>query len=310
VGFNQTELNSIRAVLDAAVFAAQRHGAQKRKGAAGEPYVNHLLEVAGLVASALTEPDTNLVIAALLHDTVEDVGVAPQEIVDRFGEDVASLVAEVTDDKSLPKEERKRLQVVNAPHKSRRAQMIKVADKISNLRALLYSPPENWTYERRKQYFNWAKAVVDALPSPPPPLKAEFGRTWQIFQDGDYLGYLLSAESQQELLKRFPPKYSGVKADHVTFKFPAARGDAPPPAPGSARVIGYADAGEGVEAAVVEIDGTTRRPDGQTYHITISVDPARGKESAHANDLLRERGFQPVSALEIALEPKILRKGD
>jgi len=307
---NQAELNSIRAVLDAAFFAAQRHAGQKRKGAAGEPYINHLIEVAELVASALPEPDTNLVIAALLHDTVEDVGVTPREVAEQFGDDVASLVAEVTDDKSLPKAERKRLQVENAPHKSPRAQVIKVADKISNLRALLYSPPENWTYERRKQYFNWAKAVVDGLPSPPAMLKAEFDRTWQMFQDSDYLGYVLSEASRQELLRRFPPKYSEVKADHVTYKFPAAPDDVAPPAPRSARVIGHADAGEGVDVAVVEIDGSTTRPDGKIFHVTLSVDPARGKESAHANDLLKERGFERVAAMDIALEPKILRKGD
>jgi hypothetical protein len=307
---NQPELTSVRAILDAAFFAAQRHAAQKRKGAAGEPYINHLLEVAGLVAGALPEPDTNLVIAALLHDTIEDVGVTRQEVIDRFGEDVTSLVLEVTDDKSLPKAERKRLQVVNAPHKSVRAQLIKIADKISNLRAILYSPPQDWTFERLKQYFNWAKAVVDALPSPPASLKAEFDRTWQTFQNGYYLGYALSDTSRQAMLKRFPPKYSDVKADHVTLKFPAAADDAPPPQPQSARVIGYADSGDGVEAAVVEIDGSTVRPDGRVFHVTLSVDPSRGKESAHANDLLKEGRFERVPEMDLALEPKILRKGD
>src|SRR5207248_4984506 len=176
-------------------------------------------EVADLVASALIAPDTNLVIAALLHDAVEDVGVTREELADRFGDDVASLVAEVTDDKSLPKTERKRLQVINAPHKSPRAQVIKVADKIFNLRALLYSSPQDWTFERLKAYFNWAKAVVDGLSSPPAALRAEFDRTWQIFEGGNYLGYALSEASRGELLKRFPPKYSEVNADHVTFKF-------------------------------------------------------------------------------------------
>jgi len=98
-------------------------------GAAAEPYFNHLVEVAELVAGALTEPDTNLVIAALLHDTIEDAGVTMEELTQRFGTDVAQVVAEVTDDKSLPKQERKRLQVANAPFKSERAQMIKIADK-------------------------------------------------------------------------------------------------------------------------------------------------------------------------------------
>jgi len=304
------ELNSVRSILDAANFAAQKHATQKRKGEAAEPYINHLLEVAELVAGGLVDPDTNLIIAALLHDVVEDAGVTRQEVTDRFGEDVAALVAEVTDDKSLPKAERKRLQVVNAPHKSPRAQLIKIADKISNLRALLYSPPHDWTFERRRQYFNWAKAVVDALPTPPAVLRAEFDLTWRIFEHGPYLGYKLSDASREELLKRFPPKYSDVKAGHVTLKFPAAPEDAIPPAPRSARVIGYADGGDGVEAVVVEIDGSIQRPDGRTFHITLSVDPARGKESADANDLLKEHGCERVPAMDIALEPGILRKGD
>jgi len=175
------ELQSIQAVLAAASYAAQKHAAQRRKGAAAEPYVNHLLEVAGMVASVLTAPDTNLIVAAILHDVVEDAGVTNQELAEIFGADVASLVAEVTDDKSLPKAERKRLQVVNAPKKSTRAQMIKLADKISNLRAILTSPPTDWSWERRKEYFEWAKQVVDGLAAPNPALKAEFERTYQRF---------------------------------------------------------------------------------------------------------------------------------
>src|SRR5262249_17765678 len=147
-------------------------------------------------------------------------------------------------------------------------------DKISNLRAILYSPPQDWTFERRKQYFNWAKAVVDALPSPPASLRSEFDRTWQTFQNGHYLGYALYDTSRQAMLKRFPPKYSDVKADHVTLKFPAAAEDVLPPQPQSARVIGYADSGDGIEAAVVEIDGSTVRPDGRMFHVTLSVDPS------------------------------------
>ena len=103
-----------QAVLKAAHFAAKKHAGQRRKGTAAEPYINHLLEIAELVSSALAEPDTNLVIAALLHDTVEDTGVTKQVLVETFGSDVADLVMEMTDDKSLPKAERKRLQIVHA----------------------------------------------------------------------------------------------------------------------------------------------------------------------------------------------------
>jgi len=171
-------LQAVRDVLRAAHFAAQRHCAQRRKGAAAEPYINHLLEVADLVSSTLAEPDTNLVIAALLHDTVEDVGVTQQELDQMFGSDVANLVMEVTDDKSLRKKERKRLQILNAPKKSVRAQVIKLADKISNLRSMLASPPADWSVDQRREYIEWAKQVVDALSTPDQGLKAEFERLY------------------------------------------------------------------------------------------------------------------------------------
>jgi guanosine-3',5'-bis(diphosphate) 3'-pyrophosphohydrolase len=163
-----------QAVLKAAHFAAEKHAGQRRKGAAAEPYINHLLEVAELVSSALAEPDTNLVIAALLHDAVEDTGVTKEVLVETFGSDVADLVMEVTDDKSLPKAERKRLQIVHASQISVRAQVIKLADKISNLRGILASPPTDWSEERQREYSEWAKQVVDGLSAPNQMLKAEF----------------------------------------------------------------------------------------------------------------------------------------
>jgi (p)ppGpp synthase/HD superfamily hydrolase len=175
----RSDLKAVNAILKAAHFAAVKHSGQCRKGAAHEPYINHLLEVAELVSSALAEPDTNLVIAALLHDTVEDVGVTTEELIRLFGNDVADLVMEVTDDKSLPKAERKRLQIVNAPNISERAQVIKLADKISNLRAILASPPENWNVERQREYFHWAKAVLEGLTAPNPLLEAEFERLYK-----------------------------------------------------------------------------------------------------------------------------------
>ena len=175
----------VPAILAAAHFAAEKHANQKRKGKAGEPYINHLLEVAQLVSSALSDPDTNLVIAALLHATLEDAGVTREDLARRFGEDAACLVIEVTDDKSLPKLERKRLQIENGPKKSVRAQFIKVADKISNMRSILVSPPKEWDLERKKNYFKWARRVVDALSAPPPALMAEFERTYQRLSELD-----------------------------------------------------------------------------------------------------------------------------
>ena len=169
---------SIQRILAAAQFAAEKHAGQKRKGTAGEPYVNHVIEVSALIARSSDVLDTNLIIAGLLHDTIEDTGVTAQELEQRFGRDVASLVLEVTDDKSLPKQTRKALQVQNAHKKSQRAQVIKLADKTSNLRSLLVSPPADWSVERKREYFDWAKQVVDGLNAPNRALKDEFDRTY------------------------------------------------------------------------------------------------------------------------------------
>jgi (p)ppGpp synthase/HD superfamily hydrolase len=134
--------------------------AQRRKGEAAEPVMNHLAEVAELVARATDGVDVDLVAAAVLHDTVEDTDTTFQEIAARFGQRVASLVAEVTDDKSLPWRERKRLQVVSAASASHGAKVIKLADKTSNLRAMAVSPPLNWSDARRADYLEWSRRVV------------------------------------------------------------------------------------------------------------------------------------------------------
>ena len=175
--------HEIQAVLFAAHYAAGKHASQRRKGAAAEPYINHLIEVAHLVSAVSPEHDANLLIAALLHDVIEDAGATKEELARHFGSDVASLVAEVTDDKALPKAERKRLQVETAPKKSVRAQMIKLADKISNLRAILSSPPADWDTTRKREYFAWAKQVVGGFTSPHPVLKAEFENTVKKFEE-------------------------------------------------------------------------------------------------------------------------------
>jgi len=153
--------NDIVRIARAVDFAARKHVGQRRKGEAAEPYFNHLSEVARLLAEATDGNDPDLVIAGLLHDTIEDQGVSREEIAAEFGEQVASIVAEVTDDKSLDKAERKRLQVLKAPYKSPQAKALKIADKTANLRAILESPPAHWDSERKRAYFDWAKAVVD-----------------------------------------------------------------------------------------------------------------------------------------------------
>ena len=173
----------IQRILAAAQFAAEKHVQQRRKGAAQEPYINHLIEVARLIADSSDQLDPALIMAAFLHDTVEDTGVTQEEITQKFGAEIANLVAEVTDDKTLPKQTRKALQVANAPKKSPRGQTLKLADKISNLRSMLVSPPADWDLERRRQYFDWARQVVDGLQSPNPKLKAEFDRLYESFDD-------------------------------------------------------------------------------------------------------------------------------
>jgi (p)ppGpp synthase/HD superfamily hydrolase len=162
------------AVLRAADMAARWHVHQRRKGIAQEPYINHLLEVASLVTEATGGTDPNVVIAALLHDVIEDQGVTSDVLAGEFGQRVADIVMEVTDDKTLPKDERKRRQVEAAPKKSREAKLIKLADKTSNLRAVANSPAPDWSVERRLEYIAWAKAVVAGLRGTSPRLEEQF----------------------------------------------------------------------------------------------------------------------------------------
>ena len=163
-------------VLAAAVAAADWHAQQRRKGAAGQPYINHLLEVASLVGRATGGIDANLAIAALLHDAIEDQGVDRATIAEQFGEDVADLVQEVSDDKSLPQDVRKRLQVEQARGKSARAKILKLADKISNVSTIGRDPPRDWSKERQLHYVQWGREVVAGLRGASRELEAEFDR--------------------------------------------------------------------------------------------------------------------------------------
>lgn len=149
-------------ILNATKFAATKHRPQKRKD--GEtPYINHPIEVAELLTRVARVSDPEVIAAALLHDTIEDTGTKAEEIRTAFGDRVLSLVEECTDDKSLPKAERKRLQVVNAPHKSDEAKLIKIADKMSNIRDIAHTPPTEWPWQRCWDYLDWAQQVFDGL---------------------------------------------------------------------------------------------------------------------------------------------------
>lgn len=167
-------MNHLNNLLHAASFAARKHSGQKRKGERGEPYINHPLEVANLLANVGGVEDIDVLMAAMLHDTVEDCGVTREEIGLLFGETVAAYVSEVTDDKSLPKAERKRLQVEHAPHLSPGAKLVKLADKISNINDITNSPPADWTIERRREYIEWGNSVVAGLRGVNEPLERHF----------------------------------------------------------------------------------------------------------------------------------------
>lgn len=147
-------------LLHAALFAARKHVNQFRKGEGNVPYVNHVIEVAQLVAEVGEIQDMAVLQAALLHDTVEDTPTTFAEIERYFGADVRGLVDEMTDDKSLEKAERKLRQILHAPHLSARCKPIKIADKISNIRDVVHTPPAHWDLERRREYVEWGVAVV------------------------------------------------------------------------------------------------------------------------------------------------------
>jgi guanosine-3',5'-bis(diphosphate) 3'-pyrophosphohydrolase len=156
-------MNDIKLVIDALEFAAHVHRDQRRKGSTATPYINHPIALARILAVEAGVSDPVVIAASLLHDTVEDCGVLPAELAQRFGHEVADIVAEVTDDKSLPKARRKELQIEHAAHASERAKLVKLADKIANVRDITINPPADWSESRRLEYVNWAKQVVDKL---------------------------------------------------------------------------------------------------------------------------------------------------
>ncbi len=153
-------MNKLPELLQAASFAAKKHISQKRKGNDAAPYINHPLEVANLLANIGKIEDYNVLIAAILHDTIEDTETAKEEITELFGANVCEIVLEVTDDKSLPKAERKQKQIEHAPHLSTGAKLIKLGDKISNITDVMNNPPDGWSDERRLEYVNWGEKVI------------------------------------------------------------------------------------------------------------------------------------------------------
>jgi GTP diphosphokinase / guanosine-3',5'-bis(diphosphate) 3'-diphosphatase len=161
-------------LLIALEFAAHKHRDQRRKDASASPYINQPIALARLLAEDGGVTDAKTLVAAVLHDTIEDTDTTYDELRAQFGKKVADVVAEVTDDTSLPKPRRKALQIEHAPHMSQRAALVKLADKTCNLRDVAHNPPADWPLSRRRQYFDWAKAVVDALPPVSKKLRRAF----------------------------------------------------------------------------------------------------------------------------------------
>jgi (p)ppGpp synthase/HD superfamily hydrolase len=173
-------LTGLRLVSEAADFAARRHSGMARKGRSNEPYVNHLAEVANFLAIATDGTDAELVAAGWLHDTIEDTKTTREELAQKFSKRVAALVVDVTDDMTLPKDQRRQQQIIDAPNKSPGAKLIKIADKISNIRARILPQPSQDEREDLIDYVAWAEKVVAGCRGVNAVLDRTFDETVQL----------------------------------------------------------------------------------------------------------------------------------
>lgn len=165
-------------LLKALAFSAQKHRDQRRKDRVASPYINHPIALANVLVKEGRVEDVHVLCAALLHDTVEDTATSPKELRRLFGAKIAGIVAEVTDDKRLPKAMRKALQIKHAPAISPEAKLVKLADKICNVRDVARRPPAHWDRRRQQEYFDWAKRVVDRMKGTNPKLEAAFDKAY------------------------------------------------------------------------------------------------------------------------------------
>ncbi|MEM9215001.1 MAG: HD domain-containing protein [Cyanobacteria bacterium P01_F01_bin.150] len=150
-------------ILQALDFAARKHKHQRRKGFDAVPYINHPIELVTVLWHKGGIRDEVVIAAALLHDTVEDTDTSFDELEREFGVEIRNVVAEVTDDKTLPKAERKQQQIDHAPYLTPQARLVKLADKIVNLTDMLVAPPNNWSKQRKYEYVQWGKRVIDPI---------------------------------------------------------------------------------------------------------------------------------------------------
>jgi len=166
-------------LLRSLAFAAHKHRDQRRKDAEASPYINHPIALAEVLAGEGGVTSAEVLAAALLHDTIEDTATTGDELRREFGARIAAMVEEVTDDQALPKAERKRLQIEHAAGLSQGAKLVKLADKICNLRDVADRPPAKWDLQRRREYFEWAKRVIDGLRGAHPGLEAAFDAAYR-----------------------------------------------------------------------------------------------------------------------------------
>jgi guanosine-3',5'-bis(diphosphate) 3'-pyrophosphohydrolase len=165
-------------LLKAIAFAADKHRHQRRKDAEASPYINHPIAVATVLAAESDVSDEVMLIAAALRDTVEDTQTTIGELEEQFGSEVAGLVRELTDDKSLEKAERKRLQIEHASNSSIRAKQLKIADKICNIRDITDTPPVDWPLQRRRDHLAWSEQVVSGCRGVNPKLDQAFDQAF------------------------------------------------------------------------------------------------------------------------------------
>ena len=171
MSINETDL---KILLKALAFAAHKHKDQRRRDVDASPYINHPISLADILCNEGHITDIDTICGALLHDTVEDTETTAEELENEFGKTISDIVMDVTDDPTLSKAERKQAQIDHAAHISDQAKLVKLADKISNLRDVLVNAPADWTLQRRQEYFDWAGRVIDEVRGTHPGLEALF----------------------------------------------------------------------------------------------------------------------------------------
>jgi GTP diphosphokinase / guanosine-3',5'-bis(diphosphate) 3'-diphosphatase len=174
----QSQVIIMHEFIRALVFAAAKHRDQRRKDVTAAPYINHPIAVANVLANEAGITDPVVLSAALLHDTIEDTKTTAAELEEQFGQKVAAIVLEITDDKSLQKPIRKQLQIDNAERLSTEAKLVNLADKICNLRDTAVSPKVGWSLERTQAYFDWAAQVIAGVRGINPTLEALFDEVY------------------------------------------------------------------------------------------------------------------------------------